>query len=70
MLLKNNIYEWYYKRILDFFIALMMLIVPLPLLISLCVVNAVVMNGNSFLVQAGVCQLDKILTLVDARCVA
>lgn len=44
-------YQKYLKRIMDFFLSFCALIVLSPILIILCLIGAIAMNGNPFFVQ-------------------
>lgn len=60
-------YEKYYKRILDFTLSLIALIVLFPLLLILSIVGTIVMKGNPFFVQARPGKNEKIFKLIKFR---
>ena len=60
-------YAKYIKRILDFVLSLMALIVLSPLLVILIILGAVVMRGNPFFTQARPGKNEKIFKLIKFR---
>lgn len=60
-------YEKYIKRILDFTISLIALIVLSPLLLILLVIGTLVMKGNPFFTQARPGKSEKIFKLIKFR---
>lgn len=64
---KAGIYEKYIKRLLDFTLALLALIVLSPVLIVLTIVGAIVMKGNPFFTQERPGKDEKIFKLVKFR---
>ena len=60
-------YAKYFKRILDFSLSLLALIILLPLLLVLAIVGAVVMKGNPFFTQLRPGKDEKIFKLVKFR---
>lgn len=66
-------YEKFFKRIIDFVLALLALIILLPILLILTVVGAIAMKGNPFFIQKRPGMIDKqtgeerILNLIKFR---
>lgn len=60
-------YERYIKRLLDFFLALLTLLILFPLLLILTCVGAVVMRGNPFFVQVRPGKDEKLFRLLKFR---
>lgn len=64
---KASIYEKYIKRLLDFALSLMALIVLLPVLLVLIIAGAVKMKGNPFFTQLRPGKDEKIFKLIKFR---
>ena len=64
---KAGIYEKYIKRILDFILSLMALIVLSPILFILALIGAVKMKGNPFFTQMRPGKDEKIFKLIKFR---
>jgi len=64
---KAGIYEKYIKRILDFILSLMALVVLSPILLILVIVGAVKMKGNPFFTQMRPGKDEKIFKLIKFR---
>lgn len=64
---KAGIYEKYIKRLLDFVLSLMALIVLSPILLVLIIVGAVKMKGNPFFTQLRPGKDEKIFKLIKFR---
>ena len=62
-----NIYSNYIKRVLDFIISFLALIILSPLLLILIIVGAIVMKGNPFFVQERPGKDEKIFKLIKLR---
>jgi len=60
-------YEKFFKRFLDFFIALLSLVVLSPLMLILIILGAVLMGGNPFFVQKRPGKDEKIFNLIKFR---
>lgn len=60
-------YEKYIKRLLDFTLSLLAIIVLSPLLVILCIIGAVMMDGNPFFTQERVGKNEKIFKLLKFR---
>ena len=58
-------YAKYIKRVLDFVLSLMVLIVLSPLLVILIILGAVFMRGNPFFTQARPGKNEKIFKLIS-----
>lgn len=63
----QGIYARYIKRVLDFTLSLIAIIIMSPLLLILTVVGAVVMKGNPFFIQLRPGKNEKIFKLVKFR---
>ena len=48
---KRGFYEKYIKRLLDFILSLLAIIVLSPLLLFLTIIGAIIMKGNPFFAQ-------------------
>ena len=64
---KADVYEKYIKRILDFMLSLLALIVLSPILIILTIVGAVKMKGNPFFTQLRPGKDEKIFKIIKFR---
>lgn len=64
---KKGFYEKYIKRIMDVVLSAIALLVLSPLLVILCIVNAIAMKGNPFFVQARPGKDEKIFHLIKFR---
>ena len=64
---RNNMYEKYLKRIIDFSLSLMALIVLSPVLLILIVLGMVFMRGNPFFMQERPGKDEKIFKLIKFR---
>lgn len=60
-------YTKYWKRVIDFFLSLIALIVLSPVLIMLTIIGAIVMKGNPFFTQLRPGKNEKIFKLVKFR---
>lgn len=60
-------YTKYFKRLLDFTLALIAFVVLFPLLVVLTIVGAVVLKGNPFFVQPRVGKNERIFKLIKFR---
>lgn len=60
-------YAKYWKRVIDFFLSLIALIVLSPVLLILTIIGAIVMKGNPFFVQLRPGKNEKIFKLVKFR---
>jgi len=60
-------YERFWKRILDFLISLMALMVLFPILVILAIVGAIVMGGNPFFTQIRPGKDEKLFRLIKFR---
>lgn len=64
---KKGFYEKYIKRLMDAVLSAIALLVLSPLLVILCIVNAIAMKGNPFFVQARPGKDEKIFHLIKFR---
>lgn len=64
---KKGFYEKYIKRSMDFVLAAAALLVLSPLLLLLCIVNAIAMKGNPFFVQPRPGKDEKVFKLIKFR---
>lgn len=64
---KNNIYDFYIKRILDFTLALLAIIVLLPIYFLFSVIGFFTMKGNPFFFQKRPGKNEKIFKLIKFR---
>lgn len=64
---KKGFYEKYIKRSMDFVLAAATLLVLSPLLLLLCIVNAIAMKGNPFFVQPRPGKDEKVFKLIKFR---
>lgn len=64
---RENMYAKCFKRVLDFFLSLLALIVLSPVLLILTVVGAIKMRGNPFFTQARPGKNEKIFRLIKFR---
>ncbi len=60
-------YKKYVKRILDFFLSLIALLILMPLLVVLMILGAIAMKGNPFFVYPRVGKNEKVFNLIKFR---
>lgn len=64
---KNGIYNRYIKRIIDFILALIVLLILFPFLVIVAVIGAIQMRGNPFFVQKRPGRNEKLFNLIKFR---
>ena len=64
---KQGIYERYIKRMLDFILSLLALILLSPILLILTIIGAIIMKGNPFFTQLRPGKDEKIFRLIKFR---
>lgn len=65
--IKNGPYAKYFKRILDFFLSLITIVVISPFILAFIIIGSIIMKGNPFFIQDRPGKNEKIFKLIKFR---